>query len=239
MAPILLLKVGGKKEQVIKSIGDYEMWFQRAAPEETLGLVDLQSKDPQWPDEYAGVIIMGSPHSVYEPLPWLPKALDAISELLDRKVPILGVCFGHQMLCTVMGGEVSASGKGYEAGTVQLQATPEGLADPLIGPLFDSGKMIVNESHGDTVIALPKGATVLAENQHDPHQALRLTENVWSVQFHPEIGLSEAHTILQDYRPKLEEKGHDVDALIANSAETPAARSLVRRFIEMVRDNNG
>lgn len=238
MAPILLLKVGGKDAPVIKVIGDYEMWFQRVIPEEVLGVVDLRDPSPDWPEDFAGVIIMGSPHSVYADLPWLPSALNAVKELLEKDVPVLGVCFGHQMICTVRGGQVTASDKGYEIGSVEVQATDQGLDDPLFGPLFKDRTLLVNESHGDSVTLLPENTVVLAHNDHDSFQALRHSEKVWSVQFHPEIGLRESTTVLQDYRPSLEKKGLDVDALLHDAKETPEARQLIRRFVALVREQS-
>jgi GMP synthase (glutamine-hydrolysing) len=239
MAPIFLLKVGAKKRSVVKLIGDYEMWFQRAIPEENLGIIDLRDDDVTLPKDIAGVIIMGSPHSVNDPLPWLPKAFERLTEILDRQLPVLGVCFGHQMLCQALGGRVSRSDNGYEVGTVKITASAAGLEDPLIGPIFGGATLTVNESHGDTVTDLPEQASILAYNEHDPHQALRLAENIWSVQFHPEIGQREAQVVLNDYRDALEQKGYDVDALIAAARQTPGARSLVRRFIKIVRREHG
>lgn len=237
MAPILLLKVGGKDAPIINVIGDYEMWFQRVIPNEVLGVVDLRDEKPLWPKDFAAVIIMGSPHSVYADLPWLPSALDAVSDLLKKDIPVLGVCFGHQMICSVRGGQVTKSDKGYEVGTVKLRATPEGLADPLFGPLFKNEEMLVNESHGDSVAVLPEETIILAENDHDSFQALRHSEKVWSVQFHPEIGLTEAKAVMEDYRPSLEAKGLKVDRLIETARETPEARSLIQHFVAYVRGN--
>lgn len=238
MAPILLLKVGGKDAPIINLIGDYEMWFQRVIPNEVLGVVDLRDEEPKWPDKFAGVIIMGSPHSVYADLPWLPKALKAVEDLLKKDVPILGVCFGHQMICTVRGGQVTKSDKGYEVGTVTLHATEEGNRDPLFGPLFSDKTMVVNESHGDSVSVLPDETVILAKNEHDGYQALRHTDKVWSVQFHPEIGLTEARAVMEDYRPSLESKGLDVNQLLESARETPEARALIQRFVSYVRGNN-
>ncbi|MDF1664090.1 MAG: gamma-glutamyl-gamma-aminobutyrate hydrolase family protein [Planctomycetota bacterium] len=237
MAPILLLKVGGKDAPIINVIGDYEMWFQRVVPNEVLGVVDLRDDQPLWPKEFAGVIIMGSPHSVYADLPWLPSALDAVAKLLEKDIPVLGVCFGHQMICTVRGGQVTKSNRGYEVGTVTLQATAEGLADPLFGPLFRDEEMLVNESHGDSVSVLPDDTIILAKNDHDGFQALRHSEKVWSVQFHPEIGLAEAKAVMEDYRPSLESKGLNVDNLLESAQETPDARSVIQHFVSYVRGN--
>lgn len=232
---VALIKVGSTRPQTIAALGDYEAWFQRALPTTQLGQLDL--RDPGFPipeDRLAGLIVMGSPHSTYQTdLPWYPRARDILKGLVDRGVPTLGVCFGHQMLADALGGEVSKNPRGYEAGTAALRLSSEADDDPLFSGLPPT--FTANQSHGDTVSKLPPGARVLAANDHDPHQALRLGEKVWSVQFHPEIALHEARLIVEGHRDELEEQGHDVDGLIAAAEDTPIARGILQRFVDLAR----
>lgn len=241
MTPVLLLKVGAKKPQAAALVGDYESWFQRSLPKETLAILDLRHAhlwSSDWHQEFQAlkpesVIIMGSPHSVYEPLDWYKPGCELVSHFVEQGTPIFGVCFGHQLLCDLLGGQVEAHSGGYEAGTVTIDCTEAAADDPLFSGM--NQRFTANASHGDTVTKLPTGAKILAHNKHDPHQALRLSERIWTTQFHPEIALPEIRRTVVDRRNKLEASGQNVDELLARCQDTPEAQSLLGRFVEWAR----
>src|SRR5256885_1971370 len=114
----------------------------------------------------------------------------AIGERLLRLgaagLPILGVCFGHQLLGRASGSSVVRNPKGREIGTVRVQLTPDGRKDPLFS-WSQKGEIAVQAPHLDVVDSVPAGATLLASNEACATQAFRLSETVAAVQFHPEI----------------------------------------------------
>ncbi len=131
-----------------------------------------------------GVVLTGSTAGVYEAdeRPWIADQEALVRELVARGVPTLGVCFGHQVVNSALGGTVEHVGR--DAGLVE--------ADLAADPLFDGVDPVVTSLHGDNVTELGEGMEVIASADHAPIYGTRhRTSPVWTVQFHPEI--TEAH----------------------------------------------
>ena len=128
-----------------------------------------------------GIILSGGPATVFEKdAPILNK------DILKMGKPILGICYGHQLLAHLFGGEVKSS-KSREYGEEIIEIRKNGI---LLNNL--TKKEQVWFSHGDTVNKLPKGFEVLATTKSAPVAAYcNLNKNIFGVQFHPEV----AHTI--------------------------------------------
>lgn len=124
-----------------------------------------------------GIILSGGPNSVYDV--GAPK-LDP--EILALGIPILGICYGLQAICDVLGGHVAGSSKReYGAATLEV-AEPKGLFSqwPKQAPVW--------MSHGDKVDRLPEGFEVLASTSTCPFAAIRHTQRpIYAIQFHPEV----------------------------------------------------
>lgn len=125
----------------------------------------------------AAVILSGGPRSVSE-----PDAPDIdFTYLKELGVPVLGICYGMQLLNIKHGGQVAPS-HSREYGPAELRPC---VHDELFAHLSDSSQIWM--SHSDTVSALPEGATVLAKNQHDTPVALKWRDGWFGIQFHPEV----------------------------------------------------
>lgn len=126
----------------------------------------------------AGIILSGGPASVYaEDAPALP------THILDRGVPLLGICYGMQLLAHVLGGTVEPSDT-REYGPAELTAVDETSA------LFEGlgAPMKVWMSHGDTITALPPGFTALASTANTEYAAMgNPARHIYGLQFHPEV----------------------------------------------------
>ena len=131
-----------------------------------------------------GWIISGSPLSVYEDVNWLADAQAGIAAAATAGQPILGVCFGHQLLAQALGGEVTENPAGWELGQVQVSLTEAGASDPLMNGV--PSHFGAYSSHGDVVVALPPEAILLAENPRGV-QAFKVGAGAYGVQFHPEF----------------------------------------------------
>jgi GMP synthase (glutamine-hydrolysing) len=136
---------------------------------------------------YDGVVVTGSSSSVYWDEPWITALVEWVSEAADRGLPILGVCYGHQVLATALGGEVAAMDE-IELGYREVHLVGD---DPLFAGVDDP--FVAFETHSDRVVALPPGATLLAANDRGI-QAFRRGD-CWGVQFHPEYDRSSAETV--------------------------------------------
>ena len=175
------------------------------------------------------VIITGSALSVTEELPWREAVSAQLRELVAAQVPVLGICFGHQLLAHALGGRVSANPNGREMGSSPLEVV---MDDELLGA---RRSFLVNNTHVDSVLALPPGARVLARTSLEPHAAVRFGPSAWGVQFHPEIDAD----VLRDYfasrRSILLAEGFDVEASEVALRDAPEAMLLIGRFLELAR----
>lgn len=127
-----------------------------------------------------GIILSGGPKSVYD------EGAPAIEEeLFELGVPVLGICYGMQLMSRHFGGEVIAAGK-REYGHADLQAV--GTPGPLFDGFFADGKSPVWMSHGDHVETMPQGFEMIAKTANAPVCGIQnVSRNLYGVQFHPEV----------------------------------------------------
>jgi len=137
-----------------------------------------------------GLILSGGPASVYE-----KGAPRCDPTLLELNLPVLGLCYGHQLIAQIAGGKVEPS-------TLKEYGTATVVIDHPIGVLKGLGsKEKVWMSHGDTVFSLPKNYTVLAHSENTPVAAFRNKEKlIYGLQWHPEVVHTEHGTqMLRNY----------------------------------------
>ncbi len=162
-------------------------------------LLRVYAGDSLPPPGWGQIIVLSggpmSPHDVYNPAyPFLRAEADLLRGALELKLPILGICLGHQLLADILGGEVEDGQQ--EVGWLPVQVSEAGAKDPLfdgVPPEFSPFHY-----HIEQAVTLPPEATVLASSPLCPVQAFRYGETpVWGVQFHPEIGPQRGETILR------------------------------------------
>lgn len=206
---------------------------QRAAEGAFAGewtVLDLR-EHPELPvvQELAGVIVSGSPARVAEGLPWMRRASDYLATLRSANVPTLGICFGHQLLGDAVGARVVSNPLGRELGTVSCSVT---TPNPLLDEL---GEVRVNASHLDSVQGLPEdGTTPHARTELEPNALVHFGARSWGVQFHPEFDREIVRCYIEERRPQLLAEGCDPERLLAESADTPVARSIIPNFLSRV-----
>jgi len=139
----------------------------------------------------SGIILSGGPKSVYE-----PGAPAVTEELFELGVPVLGICYGMQLMSRHFGGEVVPAGK-REFGHADLCAV--GTPGPLFDGFFVEGKSPVWMSHGDHVSRVPAGFEVVAETTNAPACAIQdIARRLYGVQFHPEVNHTPRGELLID-----------------------------------------
>jgi len=185
-------------------------------------------------DTVAGVIISGSSAMAGDPVPWIAQTRAWLSQALDAGLPVLGVCFGHQLLAHLLGGRVDYMAQGPEYASVEVRLTHEAAGDRLFGQLPECFK--AQAAHYQAVLTPPPGAVVLAEGDSGIH-ALRFAPNAWGVQFHPEFGADDQRLLLEALGAKLSAAGCDVASDLRRVAATPEARSVLPRFRQLVSDS--
>lgn len=232
MKTLLIVKTGHTVSSLRAQWEDFEDWIIEgsAAPEDGFRVVSVFNDEPlPHPDACAGVLITGSPANVTDNLAWMRSTCDWLREAIRHEVPVLGICFGHQLLAHALGGEVDFHPGGREIGTQQVTLTEAGTQDRLLGKLPQ--RFHAQTSHLQTVRRLPEGAVVLAQNEFEPHHAVRYDDRVWGLQFHPEFSRRVMIAYIEERRAVLEKEGFSYRSLLAQVQDTPAAAALLSRFV--------
>jgi GMP synthase (glutamine-hydrolysing) len=206
-------------------------------------LAEFSVTDGQLPPEspadgpvpYDGVVVTGSRVSAYDDEQWIHDTREWVAAAHDRGLPILGVCFGHQLLAEALGGTVEAMGDretkaGFEIGYRTVERTAE---TPLLAGLDD--EFTVFTTHGDAVTDLPPGAEAFAENDYGVH-GFRVG-HAFGVQFHPEYDEQTAREVTEGKAFLGEERIESVLAGITpeNYAAACEAKRLFENFTDYVR----
>lgn len=236
MPPLLIAKTGQTLQDCAVRCGDFEHWFVRG-----LGLdlsevevVHLPRGDRLPPHRaVSGIVVTGSHAMVTDRDPWSEDLAGWLAEAVPMGMPVLGVCYGHQLLAHALGGEVDYHPAGPEVGTVPVRLTQAARTDPLLADLPEA--FYVHATHAQSVLRLPEQAVHLAGNDYEPHHAFRVGERAWGVQFHPEFDTDIMHAYVQVRAARCEKPERDWEAIRASVRETPESASLLRRFAEMVR----
>lgn len=134
----------------------------------------VEGEFPSGPEAADGWLITGSRHGAYEDLPWIPPLEDLIRGIVAADRPLIGVCFGHQIIAQALGGKVEKFAGGWAVGPQVYD--------------FPGGKKTVQAWHQDQVVTLPKGAEVVGANDFCRYAALLYPGKAYTVQPHPEYG---------------------------------------------------
>lgn len=148
---------------------------------ETVALVD--GAPPPDPASCEAVVITGSPAGVYDSTPWMEPLRTFVRAAFEAKTPMIGICFGHQIIADAMGGVVRKSEKGWGVGrhTYEIVERRPWMNEP-------QSSISLSVSHQDQVIEPPEGAATLATSSHTEHAALAYERApVMSLQGHPEF----------------------------------------------------
>ncbi len=237
-ATLLLLKCGTTGAEVRLAHGDYDRWFLRALAPSGVGVRVIEAHAgaplPARAAGVDGIVATGSPLSVTERAPWMDRAGAWLREQAERGVPVLGVCFGHQLLAQVYGGEVGRNPRGRELGTVRCTLTRAGRGDPLFAGVPEIFE--VQATHEDEVRELPRGAELLATNAASAVQAFRIGPRVRAVQFHPELepaalgALATSRAPLLDAEARARGGGPTAQTVLAGLRPTPWGRRMLENF---------
>ena len=196
-------------------------------------LSEFDATEGEVPDdfEYDGAVVTGSRSSVYWDEDWMQRTKEWVGEAIDRGIPFLGVCWGHQLLADVLGGTVADMGA-YEVGYSEIDRL-EGSDSRLLENISDSFTAFT--SHSDEVAELPPGAEPLAANDYSNHGFRK--GRVFGVQFHPEYDTKTARELVErkdlsdDRRQSVLEEITD-----ENYQQACEAKLVFDNFLEFVRE---
>ena len=235
--PLLIIKTGSSIPSLVARRGDFEDWIAQGLglPRAATIIVDVTKGETlPSPGAVNGIVIGGSHAMVTEHHAWSERTAQWLSGAVTTGVPILGICYGHQLLAYALGGEVGDNPNGREFGTVDVRLHANG--DPLFGEL--STPIQAHVSHTQSVLRLPEGAQVLADSAMEPHAAIAFAPRVWGVQFHPEFDADIVRTYSRAYADVLRAEGQDPDQCLATCRDTPVGGTLLRQFARLAKQFN-
>jgi GMP synthase-like glutamine amidotransferase len=172
--------------------GDYPAMFEKLLaavdPELTFFTVRVVAGEmPAGPGQADAWLVTGSRHGVYDGMPWIEPLKAFLRDCVAAGVPVVGICFGHQILAEALGGRAVKSDKGWGLGVqdYEVVARPGWMTHV-------PDRFAVRALHQDQVVALPPGATVLARSPHCEFAAVAYGDaeapDAISLQPHPEFG---------------------------------------------------
>ena len=233
---LLLIKTGDTLPAIKQRFGDFDDWFLAAfgasRPAHQLVQVHRDEPLPNVGGDIAGVLVTGSPAMVSHRLPWSERTAGWLADAHQAGLPMLGVCYGHQLIAHALGGEVGPNPAGRRIGTRELTVCEPD--DPLLGSLPDQHPPRVQVTHSEAVLSLPPGTRVIAHAQGDPHHALHFGGNSWGLQFHPEFDRAIMQAYLVERREDIVAEGLDYGALETSLADAPLGPAVLARFLARI-----
>ncbi|MFD2738993.1 type 1 glutamine amidotransferase [Sulfitobacter aestuarii] len=172
-----ILQTGHSPDDFKKQLGDYGEMFTKLLDGHGFDFEIFSVVDNIFPDSITaaeGWLITGSKHGAYEDHDWIPPLEDFIRETYADGRPLIGVCFGHQIIAQALGGKVEKFARGWSIGRTE----------------YDIGgrKLALNAWHQDQVVQRPDGAEVIGSSDFCENAALLYDDRIWTIQPHPEFG---------------------------------------------------
>lgn len=204
--PILIIKVGYSFESLRSnpSIGDFEDMIKKISsislPDHKFSFevinVTINEPLPKNISNYLAIFIHGS-HEMVTDLPsWSETTKKWLQDVVfPSGKPLLGICYGHQLICQSLGGKVDYNPNGKESGGVEVEFGNECSKDKIFKDLANS-KHIMPLSHSQSIIEPPKCEDFLrlGKSECEAFQAVHFTGNCWGFQFHPEFCIETIRT---------------------------------------------
>lgn len=172
-----------------------------------------------------GWITSPSRHSVNDIEPWIDDVGEVIRALVHEERPFAGICFGHQLLATALGGRVERAARGWGVGVQDYEVVEQRW---WMDPPVTGGQFRLVASHEDQVTQVPAGAVVLARAEYCPVAAMEVGERAISLQPHPEFTVALSARLL-DLREEL--IGRETVDAARRTLTTPPDRELAARWI--------
>ncbi len=195
-----ILAAGRISPDMARIIGDYPELYQRMLAPYGFSFDDWFVVDDAFPASVTacdGWLISGSKHGAYDGFPWIARLERFVRDAVAAKVPVVGICFGHQLIAQAMGGTVEKFSGGWQNGLTEYA--------------FGEHSMNLNAWHQDQVVETPAGAQVIASAPGCAVAGLRY-DYAMSVQPHPEFAETEMRVLVELRGPGIVPDGNLAEA---------------------------
>ena len=221
-----ILETGRAEGSLLERFGEYPPMFATLFREVDPGLdfatySVMDGRLPERHDECTAWLITGSKTGVYDPDPWIEPLKTFLQEVRSGGTPIVGICFGHQIMAEAFGGRAEKSHKGWGVGIhdYEMRHRPSWLSDA-------PERFAMHAMHQDQVTELPADATTLATSPFCEHAMVCYGDperpDAISIQPHPEFAHHYAAALI-DWREEV--MGREVSALARTTLGAPVARA--------------
>ncbi|AYG61847.1 type 1 glutamine amidotransferase [Rhizobium jaguaris] len=172
-----ILKPGSAPEKLAAIQGDYDARFRALLGEDAFAFATYDIENGVFPESATAAdawIITGSRHGVYEDHPWIAPLEQLIRDIQVTRRPLVGICFGHQIVAQALGGRVERAAAGWIAGPRRYRSA-------------EGNSFFANAWHRDQVVGLPPEAEIIATGDGCPAAGLRYRRPILTLQAHPEF----------------------------------------------------
>jgi len=219
-----ILATGSAPEELLEQYGSYPDMFQRLLA--TAGMdFDYLTFDA-WADEFPDSalacdawLISGSKFNVNQQLPWMGRLKRLIRDISVSDRPMVGICFGHQIVAEAFGGRVGLNPGGWGVGSHQYDVS--GARQAMLGK-----SLRLNAMHRYQVLEKPPAAETVASSTFCPHAALRYGDRILTLQAHPEFTVEFERALLTARRGRVVPEGA-ADAGLASLSEPGATADAI------------
>ncbi len=227
MKKISIIINGPGMEEVKSLYGQASDWVQNAlsgynVDVKVVKAYEMEEFSPEVDDAW---IITGSAYSVYDNFEWIDYLRKKLHQMDKLNKPVLGICFGHQLIADTFGGKVELNPKGWELGSCEVELTDAAFDNKLFFGL--SSPLSVYQSHQDVVLSIPENSILMAKNRMGI-QSFVYNDCFYGVQFHPEF----TKIVMEKYLDIRYEKG-----IIDNKPEVVESKNshrILNNFIEKI-----
>jgi len=197
-----ILQAGRSPEEIIDRYPDYNQMFVDLLGEESFNYRTWAVLDNEFPDSIDDAdvwLITGSRHGAYEPHEWIPPLEQLIQAIYAKGSPMVGICFGHQIIAQALGGKVEKFAGGWSVGRVEYK-----LDAGIFNDITEHSTPLM-AFHQDQVMEIPEGAVNVGSSNICQHAALVYDSRILTIQPHPEFDKSFVGGLLEargDILPK-------------------------------------